>query len=198
MCTESSILRQCWNIGKYAEWIPPKPRGKSRFMNVFPLVDWTTKIIKEEIKLPGEVRQKTEWLFDNRSFYQTLQTLHHTISQVLLILKSQGVQTTSIKEAKNLLSKSDDPLIQLIYMDLQVYLEELLKKIKQNDEPRICCSDIIETLFGKFKYRLKNVNTFTDFALVIPFFCGKITQQMVKMAFSFATLEQVKNWNKAA
>jgi hypothetical protein len=194
-------LRQYWATSQYAGWMPPKHRGKSRFMNVFPVVKWAEKILANEPVLPPAVRQKTGWLFEHREFLEDLGCLRQMVTQLLSMLKCQGACTKSLDAAQVFLSKTLENAsarVQSIGKKIEGYLQVLGSKITDDETAYLCCSDIIESLFGKFKYALNpaNPSKITERALIIPYFCGSLDGKEVKIALENVTNEQVKNWRR--
>lgn len=196
MNAQITTYRREWKLGKKAPWRPPAVRGHSRFLNVFVLVDWVEKIIKSDKELLAEVYEDCQWIFQNLSFFQALIQLRNTTTQVLEILKTKGAQQASLAKVEQLLPKHEHPLLKAIFEGIKEYVEELKEKIKDDPAPKICCSDIIETLFGKFKYRLKDSSKITDLALSIPFYCGKLDAKNLVKSFEEVTYKQVKTWNQ--
>jgi hypothetical protein len=188
-------FRREWKLGQNAAWRPPMVRGKSRFLNVFPLIDWLEKIRKRERELPQKVRQECEWIFQRPAFFDGLIAVRHRVEKIFDILKVKGAQKTSVREVENLLIESQSPLEKAIYEDIKAYINELDEKVEKDGNPKICCSDVIETLFGKFKYRLKDSSKITDLALSIPFFCGNSFANDILTRFESVTFRQIKDWN---
>lgn len=199
--TLNGQLRQYWATSQYAEWMPPKHRGKSRFMNVFPVVKWAEKILAQEAVLPPPVRKKADWLFEHREFLRDLSHLRKMVTQVLSVLKQQGACTKSLQTAQLFLSKTMEGAstrVRSIGKKIEEYLQQLRSKITDDETAYLCCSDIIESLFGKFKYALNpaNPSEITERALVIPYFCGGLDTKEIKLALENVTNNQVKNWKK--
>ena len=64
------------------------------------------------------------------------------------------------------------------------YLEENIKQISRRSEKILCCSDIVETIFGKYKNELaKNpMSGITDLVLIIPAFTSMLSAYEVNKA----------------
>ncbi len=191
-------LRRHWTTSQYARWRPPKVRGKSRFMNVFPLVKWAEKMLEKEAGLPPKVLQDTGWLRQNRAFVEALGALRHTASGILSLLKTRGASARSLEEAEGALEEGQADILQAINADIRAYLKKLGAKLDGETRTFLCCSDIIETLFGKFKCRLSpHANSgITNLALIIPHFCGTTSRAQVKDALENVRNQQVQNWKK--
>ena len=140
---------------------PPKLRGKSRFLNIYPMAEWAGKWIGhleelEKIKQRDEhekrMYKKLLWLRDYRALITELVQVSRILKIVFKILKNKGLNTTTIALVRKEVEKAICP----------VFLREgILNYLEQNStlltdyESLICCSDVIESLFGKFKNNQK-------------------------------------------
>ena len=109
------------------------------------------------------------------------------------VLKKEGLSEASIHKVSELISLSKAPLF--IRQYIKQWLVEskgLLSKYKQ----LICCSDIIESYFGKFKYeQTKNPNKgVTIGCLNISIFGKKIDKNKVKEAMEEVRVVDLKKW----
>lgn len=198
LCHLAGELRRYWTTSRYAKWRPPKIRGKSRFLNIMPLVKWGQKMLQQEQSLPAEVFQKTEWLRHNRAFVEALNTLRDIARKLFGLLKTRGASAESLQKAKTLLGENNNEIVQLVIADIKHYLKKLSSALGHRITPLLCCSDIIETVFGKFKCRA-NLDAHTgisDLALIIPHFCGKTSATQVKAALENVQTKQIKNWKE--
>lgn len=189
-------LRRHWTTSQYAQWRPPRLRGKSRFMNIFPLVKWAEKVLKQGTLLPEQVLQKTEWLRQNRGFVEDMGDLMRLASGIMSLLKTQGASVRSLQKAAQVIKQSASELVQAISADIKSYLQKLEAKLPGERHAFLCCSDIIETVFGKFKCRLNPQarSGITDLALIIPHFCGKTSTEQIRAALENVQNQQVRNW----
>lgn len=188
-------LRQCWATSQHTAWCPPQKRGKSRFLNVFALFEWAGKILRNADKLPQAVREKTEWLFENAGFVGELCQIARIVKSLFALLKSKGACARSLEKAQQLIKgHQPDRPVGRICQDIQKYLDVLAAKSLGHDKSLLCCSDIIESLFGRFKYRAKLNQGVTDTALTIHLLNGKLDARTLKTALESVQLDQIKNW----
>jgi hypothetical protein len=76
------------------------------------------------------------------------------------------------------------------------YLRQILDLLP-NEEKIICCSDIIESFFGKFKYRKTNsAKGISEDLLAMPLFDDKLNAAMMKKALEEFTLNDIKEWGE--
>jgi hypothetical protein len=66
------------------------------------------------------------------------------------------------------------------------------------DETLVCCSDIIESYFGKFKQKINpnSSHSMTEFLLTIANFAGAFNKQEIKNALKKITCKDLSKWNK--
>ena len=190
-------LRQCWTTSQHARWCPPRYRGKSRFMNVFPQVKWAERALKSEAEMARAVREKMEWLFQNRVFVEGLCSIKKLVEKVLKCLKVKGASLVAIQQARLAGEEENwDDTGKKIWHDILAYLDELKEKYLKVKQPLLCCSDVIESLFGRFKYRVNPVNGISDMALAIPILCGKVSKPEIRTALENTKMKEVKLWKR--
>jgi hypothetical protein len=66
-------------------------------------------------------------------------------------------------------------------------------------EKLLCCSDIIESTFRKYKNEIsKNpMNWITDLALIIPAFTSYLSIEEIKTAIDSCSTKKINQWNQA-
>lgn len=79
--------------------------------------------------------------------------------------------------------------------DMIAYVDNIRQALP-DCENIICCSDVIESYFGKYKYRGKKAATqgITKDILVLSNYNGKITPQNVCAAMETVTWKQIQLW----
>ncbi len=62
----------------------------------------------------------------------------------------------------------------------------------------LCCSDVIESTFGKYKNELsKNpMCAITDLVLIIPAFTANLTTEWINEAIDSSTIKDIQQWSK--
>lgn len=66
--------------------------------------------------------------------------------------------------------------------------------LEKRGEKLLCCSDIIESTFGKYKNEIsKNLMTgITDLALIIPAFTSNLSVEEVQKAIDYCTVKDIR------
>jgi hypothetical protein len=191
-------LRLC--CSKNAHLIPPNQRSKSRFLNIDILSRWTIGALNvyDKNKLPAGQQQELKWVKDMEAFVVEMDTLVSLIQQVSVILKNEGLSKESMaKCAKCLKGCKDGRLLQFKEF-MSAYFKDNSGYITKRKEKLLCCSDVIESTFGKYKNELsKNpMSGITDLVLIIPAFTANLTTDWVCGAIDSCTVQDIKKWNK--
>jgi len=179
---------------------PPKPRDKARWLNLDAYIDWAENILNlgKERMTKGErekFEDKLSWIqmFEGhisewRAILDILQALKNDI-------KKNGISTnTKINFNKSILKLSlNTPRIIMIKNEISEYLEEECSEIS-GVYPG--CSDIIESVLGKYKTfsgksPMKEVG---KAVLTMPVFTSSINANEVKAAMECVSAEDVKKW----
>lgn len=142
--------------GKYAEYAPPKWRSKSRYMNLYPICKWS----KRMLKLIDIYRQQTSshpileqliWLEKYRTFVEQLAAEQAVIQRWQQLLKTEGLSPKLAAKCKTILAESE--IADTLKTSMKAYLDRNVERAASLGKV-ICSSDIIESVFGKFKQRV--------------------------------------------
>lgn len=148
-------LRQQLTLTNMAYLLPPSLRDKDRFLRVFTIVGWADRINAYWDKLPEKSRQKLDFLQQAQPLIQCMRQLRALIIITADIFKYSGLNHISIQlwedkiaqfAKQNILTKQAKAFIE----EMRKYFEKhqsLIDKYKN----LLCCSDIIEATFGKYK-----------------------------------------------
>ena len=195
--TTVSQLRQTWLLTQWSFLLPPTFRLKDRFSRIFILVDWMDRIDQLSSNLPKTVRDKlrkgrSRWL-DLR-----LRQVHELLTITTKILKYDGLSQLTYLKWK---SQVDD------FMDSQTQVTQQAKDFVQKmtnyfeeHSPMYphwakvqCCSDIIESTFGRYKNK-GGMKTISTDVLAIPLYNIQITTDFIVEAMRNVKTKQVDEW----
>jgi len=192
------LKRQVMN-SKNALIMPPTQRVKGRFLNLQSLSDWAYKMLllleKGDAILSDEQQEKLEWLKNYRTLILEIYEVCKTMNQLFKILKNKGLSNQSSQECKTILNNSK--AANFFKTGVLAYLEKNLG-ILTDDKPVICCSDIIESYFGKYKNQLAKTGAqlITDSCLCIANFNEKFDEKEIKEAMEKIKIVDLKNWRQ--
>ena len=187
--------------------IPPKLRNKGRFQSISTLGKWGSKMldvfaIKGRAKqgsLLAKLRTALPGFHQLKPFIQRFAKTTKVISEVLEVLKNRGLNQTSYEQCNQLAKEL--PRNSKVTMRLQSWLQkhlEFQKKLLGPELPLLVSSDIIESLFGNFKYIIErspqaDMNRTT---LLIPALCGHLNQIIITQALNNARHNDLSDWEK--
>jgi len=182
---------------------PPKLREKSRFLNMPKLAVWfykTMDVLKSESLKRDEKKQIKKyfgWLWEPKweAYLKKFTKEVIVLKNTQKILKNTGISEFSYKKACASLSGIDDRRFTDSIIDA---LHVELVQSNQTGFPALLTSDLIESLFGKYKsialpHKLSEIN---KTILSIPCICEEITPKLIDKAFSKTKNRQVDWWVK--
>ena len=182
---------------------PPKPRDKSRWQNLDAYVQWAEMILKQKTRSMSrpeaeKFTAKLSWVKTYESHIRQWRAMLDILNAVKKEVKSNGFS----KRTKDNFNKSmralkiETPRLKKVKDDVLVYIEEECAEIS-GVYPG--CSDIIESVFGKYKNfsgrsPMKEIGRAV---LTIPVFTSNIDHDEVKTAMESVSADDVRDWLKA-
>lgn len=187
---------------KFAFLIPPKLRTRGRYQGILRLTEWANRI---EIFLSNtkneEEYQKVHFFLSSLPFFKKiLSDFTNAVegsSKILKILKNEGLCHKTWRKILPMLSNIKNEKIR---NDLLAWGEKQLgvyHRINLLNYPMLISSDIIESLFGKFKHiqSRSSIHDMTKIVLLIPSLCGSIPPELFCIFLKETTLREVEEWD---
>lgn len=193
----AGALRRKWYLSKNVVYMPPVQRSKSRFQNIFPTIEWALTIVQEWERIPIEARAELMFVKDNEALVVEMFEQITVVNSLLKILKVKGFTPQAKEQITVLIDTLKTPRGQLIRQEIASYLTTL-SSLTAPEETLVCCSDIIESYFGKFKQKINpnSPHSMTEFVLTIANFAGAFNKQEIKEALEQITCKDLSKWNK--
>lgn len=199
-CTQTTKVKRQLILSKYAEYVPPKHRTKGRFLNLSAIAVWAKKLLflAKQYEQTGKNKaafEKIKWILAYESFIIELNKEQALINKVNKVIKNKGLSDSTIVECEELIESSQAD------KQLKEYIRDYLKR-NRNKLPNlaqiICSSDIIESMFGKFKYNTsKSPNgAITEGCLSVANYGKKFEINEIKNAMEQVRIADIKNWRK--
>jgi hypothetical protein len=182
---------------------PPKLRNKARFQNVSRLGKWGEKMmehfnVKGRAK-KGSVLERLRKAFPKfnklKSFILNFSKTTSVTSNVMQRLKNKGLEKSTYDECKILLKEL--PKSSRTAKSLRDWLDRHIKIQQQlGSYPMPVSSDIIESLFGKFKHTIEKSpqSDMNHSVLIIPLLCGKIDEQRILNSLNSVSQKELNEW----
>ena len=198
-----NLTRQQVQQTELAYLMPPQQRSKSRYFNLDELVKWGINMINYlGKKIEEENREKIElklgWV---EEYQESLIIWEKMISMTRSIeekIKKEGLN----KELRQkYVTKYQEGLSSERIRNFQKKIEESLleeMKLLTEEEIRIISSDVMESLFGKYKSfsEKSSLKEIRRMILTIPLSTLKITRELIEKALLAVKNVDVKNWEE--
>lgn len=181
-----------------SQWLPPTLRGKLRFVNVFPCVEWAQKMLAQWHLLTDDVKTLLAFLPQEQAFIAELGQQQQTFNKVCSLLKNGGFsEETKTKILACLPQTQGQDNHSQFATGIRTYLQEISQKctlLKMTN--CLCSSDVIESYFGKFKQKINpsNKNHLSEFVLTLANFGKDFDHQEVKNALENVKIVDLKDY----
>ena len=181
---------------------PPKPSDKSRWLNFDTYLNWAEKVLSfGETNMERMEKEKYEaklaWLDSFKPHLKEWRTMLDMLNAAKDEVKKNGLKKESAKRFKAAISalNTRTTRLQELKSEITNYLNEESVDI-DDPEPWLGCSDIIESIFGKYKtFSAKTpMKEVGRAVLTMPVFTSEISLEEVKMAMENVTMQDVNNW----
>ena len=185
---------------RHAHLIPPNQRSKSRFLNIDTISKWGMKVLHalQNNEISPEDRAELEWVKEKESFIIEMDLIMSTVQEISIILKNKGLSKQTKSRCSSLLRNCKKGKLKIFKEYMINYLSEYTKQISHRKEILLCCSDIIESTFGRYKNELsKNpMSGITDLVLIIPALTSSLSGEMVRAAIDNCKVKDIEVWKK--
>lgn len=170
-CHFAGALRKKWALNASKKpYLPPNQRNKVRFANLFPLVQWAKVQLEAWETLPSDVQAAFDFLDKHKQWVLDFWKIQEQVVAISLILKIEGYSRENELMIKKILGTAKREQDKIFSQEVLSYLMSLSEKIGTR-EKLYCCSDVIESAFGKVKQKL-----------------GKNSPQLSAFIFSLASI----------
>ncbi len=179
--------------------LPPTLRDKDRFLRIFTIVDWSKRIDKYWDKLPKHSRKALTFLKQAQPLVQCLTQIRALIKLSAQVLKSAGLSPVSQRKweerirlytAQNTLTPEAEKFIQSV----RTYFIDHADQVRKNGR-LICCSDIIESTFGRYKNKGGTKIISAD-VLGIALYNQHLTTNFIQTAMTTVHQKEVEEWQQ--
>ncbi len=182
--------------------MPPQQRSKSRYFNLDELIGWGIKIInylekqEENEEKAKKLELKLGWVQEYKESLIICQEMLSITRSLEEKIKQEGLSQDSYEEfEQNCQTSSGVERINKFREKIQEYLTRELSMIGE-DEIRIISTDVIESLFGKYKsFSQKSpLKEIRRMILTIPIATLEITRELINKALSTVKNVDVEDW----
>lgn len=186
-----------YNMTKIAYMLPPKQRTISRFMNLSHWVEWSSKMLDKYDTLNVDEQKAFSFIPSNASFIDELSDVVVCIERIEHLCKHNGLSKETVCKCEKVIQTN------LLHGNSRmVNLGESIKEFLRNEvmlfetdtAPRNNSTDIIESIFGKFKDSKSpnKLNGITKHILFLPIYTKLKNREQAK-EFNFkGALEDIR------
>jgi len=203
LMTESKFK---YNMKKIAYLLPPTQRTIARFINLSSWVKWSSKMLDIYHTLNDVERKVFSFIPANASLIDELSDVTKCIGSIEHICKHNGLSKITIsqcqKEIEKYLLRGNLRMIELGKCIIEFLREEIML-IKSNVVAHNNSSDIIESIFGRYKARksMNKLNGVTPYVLFVPIYARLINEKQTqrfdfKIALEDKRIGEIDIWAK--
>lgn len=145
----------------------------------------------------GQIRfyEKFNTLMHHKQFFFQLKQLCNMSEGIKTIIKNKGLSLDTLQELENLGVGLTFPWVRKVFNNIVNQLVAQHTYCRVGNQPLLCCSDIIESIFGKFKVKAQQtVGGIYQTVLVIALICTDATEKMVGDILSKTKMSDVNDW----
>lgn len=196
-------MRRKGILSKIAHLLPPNQRTKSRFLNIDLVITWSLKALwhidnPNKSQLLEQDIQELKWVETYRVLILELMELEQIKSITFNILKKEHFSESSLLQlslALGSIEKTVGAKGKSLIQGIKTYSETYRNHLDKSPY-LLCCSDIIESGFGKLKQVISDNKMcgFTDIGLCLAAFCNNLSDDEIRNAMSFCTFNQVREF----
>jgi len=181
---------------------PPKLGKKARFMNQGRVIDWAEQLLVNWRKLSKVEKAFFGKLREHKKIMNTLITCMTIARIVGGVLKEEGLSTKTLDKIEKKLGRFEKKrgYVKVFLTKIQAYMANY--KAFLSKYPLGTCihvsSDIIESIFGKYKFKANNyaLTGLTKLNLELPLFCKteKEIIQLTHLALESISMTHLGQW----
>lgn len=193
-----------YNMKKIAYLLPPNQRTIARFLNISEWVKWSSKMLDVYHTLQVEERAVFSFVPANASLIDELLEVTNCIRNIEYLCKNKGLSKETVSKCQQVIKRhllcGNTRMVQLGENIFNFLTDEI--KIIEANTAHNNSSDIIESLFGKYKARKSpnKLNGVTSFILFMPIYTKLSKDNKNKFNFKVALEEirmrQLKVWEE--
>lgn len=183
--------------------LPPKQRAIARFMNLGDTVKWARKMLAVLPKLTQVEQQTFGYLKDYDSLIRELSAVFEMVHQMLKIIKNEGISYVNIEKCLIIIQNYAPKIPDTLIIKIKNYFNNEKEKLPNETTIWHASSDVIESLFGKFKQRAatNKLNGVTPLVLSLGLY-GQFqepndqTKDKVRNALQDVSMTDLQGWKQ--
>lgn len=191
-------LRQQLSLAEWSGLLPAALRGKDRFMRIFTIVQWAQRMDSYWDKLPPAARAKIAFYRKPVAVLRRLRQVKELVVVASAILKTAGLcdysrqlwheRSRAYRAKQEVMSHKATAFIKR----MDAYFEQHTALFERYDR-LLCCSEIIESTFGRYKNK-GGMKAISADVLSISLYNQPITASFIQLSMKTVSCQQVLDW----
>jgi hypothetical protein len=181
--------------------LPPKQRTIARFMNMSGTVTWAMKMLNAFDNLTPNEQQTFAWLKSYKDLIIELENTFNLAHLIMKVIKNKGLSYENIAQCLTLTNPFMGKVKPIVIAKIVTYFEVEKDKLPNADTIWHASSDVIESLFGKYKSTIASnkLNGITPHVLslcVFTHFEGQkdLIHDTVREALNNVSMSDLEHW----
>ena len=195
--------------------VPPKGRKKSEYQSFDKIIRWanaTLNLIENKLKDPEQIeileeyfetktldkiKKEISWISNYSDLIKELAEISNATKEVETELKYNGLSKLGYKRCEKILNKLESNKGKEFKAILVSSINQQIQ-IVPNTDRILFSSDILESLFGKYKNRVSEnpMASITSLMLIIAAFTIDLTDERIKHSIENVKMEEIKMWSR--
>ena len=195
--------------------VPPKGRKKSEYQSHGKMIVWTemalslvdgslksvSKIdtLKEffETETLDRIKEELKWVNDYSGLIKELSEINSIIKEIEKEMKNNGLSVNSFEKSKVILTKCESGKTKEFK---QVLISKIAQQIEllPNTDKILFSSDILESVFGKYKNRVSDnpMASVSVLMLIIAAFTVNLTEEKIRKSIETVKTKDITKWSE--
>lgn len=197
--TRTNQCRQGCQQTPWSHLQPPAPRLKARWLNVRPLVNWALHVLDyQRQERPSDRRFTTlfGWLKAYRKRLQRALQMVRLLEETCCQIKHQGLNGQQVEQcAQRIEQLALSKPVRTFAQKVLAFLREQAAVVRAG-ETLLGSSDVIESLFGKYKAVIKRspLHAITIMVLLVAALTSERTEAVIQQALNSVSTADVQAW----
>ncbi len=199
-CQRIGTIRRQLALTKWSFLLPPTLRDKDRFLRIFTLCKWVDRMDQYWDKLDSSGRVKISFYRRYGTLLNRLRQVRDLITITAGVLKKEGLSEQSHEKWEGLVN--DYLATQAVITHKAKQFIKLMKNyfaqhagLYKDGKQLACCSDIIESTFGRYKNK-GGMKVISADVLGIALYNRELTMDFVTDSMLAVRLQAVEEWSK--
>lgn len=183
--------------------LPPKQRTIARFMNLSGIVNWAADILRVFDKLTPVEQQTFVFLKGFQNLIEELESVFEMTHKMLKIIKNKGLSYENIAQCSILGIQYSAKIPSTLTDKIKAYFKEAKDKLPDETTIWHASSDVLESLFGKYKQIASpnKLNGVTPFVLSLCVYTNfdehsKEMSSQIKFALENVLMADLNTWKR--